>query len=130
MQAAHNIGPSIEGLAQELQRRGPDGVRHLSIPLADVSNTEPGGAAKPKHPSLQFIGAELQLRGEEVVRQPLEDGHGNVLVFNGEGNIFFVEAIQYSESPQTVAAFPGNLRTCSGRLCQMILSKVAEIAMS
>lgn len=33
---------------------------------------------------LQLVGAELQLRGREEVRQPLQDGSGNVLVFNGE----------------------------------------------
>ncbi|GAQ79948.1 asparagine synthase domain-containing protein [Klebsormidium nitens] len=83
-EAACNIGPSIEDLAQELQRRGPDGVCHLSIPLADVSTSTPGGTTKPSDSTLHFIGAELQLRGAEVVSQPLEDGCGNVLVFNGE----------------------------------------------
>jgi asparagine synthetase B (glutamine-hydrolysing) len=33
---------------------------------------------------LQLVGAELQLRGREEVNQPLQDGSGNVLVFNGE----------------------------------------------
>jgi hypothetical protein len=33
---------------------------------------------------LQLVGAELQLRGREEVRQPLQGGSGNVLVFNGE----------------------------------------------
>ena len=33
---------------------------------------------------LHLAGSLLQLRGETCIQAPIVDGHGNVLVFNGE----------------------------------------------
>ncbi|XP_026381143.1 asparagine synthetase domain-containing protein 1-like [Papaver somniferum] len=101
---------SVEGLKEALQRRGPDhlGSKKLFLQIKNESflNVEQvtemvmstdtiitssydlkqdnGIDGINSVAELDFMGAELQLRGISPVFQPLVDASGNILVYNGE----------------------------------------------
>ncbi|KAJ3674298.1 hypothetical protein LUZ60_004914 [Juncus effusus] len=74
--------PLMEDIKSALYRRGPDS---LGLSRVSVSSQE-GGKQNNEENSLELclIGAELQLRGENAISQPLISPCGNILVFNGE----------------------------------------------
>lgn len=89
--------PRIQDLCGILESRGPDQISTESVVCnvdgslvynsrstdtsADFTTAE--GGKKNSAACLQFVGASLQLRGDEPVRQPLRDQLNNILVYNG-----------------------------------------------
>lgn len=62
-----NNREKIKHLVDLIKNRGPDGFN-----IEEVND------------SIVMIGAVLHLRGIEIVRQPVQDELGNVLLWNGE----------------------------------------------
>jgi len=62
--------PDLSLLKAQLAKRGPNGSGEFTLFVSGFS--------------LTFLGSVLALRGQEVVTQPLQDDHGNVLLWNGE----------------------------------------------
>ncbi|XP_059317182.1 uncharacterized protein LOC132067834 isoform X2 [Lycium ferocissimum] len=99
---------SVGDIKAVLRRRGPDSLGCKKVILrsevsslcggkpdvvASVENEDPsegeachfgGGGGKELIREMQFVGATLQLRGINPIAQPLVDGLGNILVYNGE----------------------------------------------
>lgn len=85
---------SVDDIKAALTRRGPDSIGSKSIFLHADDGTalrsSPEGSEIVDNCGLSgkllFIGATLQLRGENPIRQPLVDDSGNILVYNGMGS--------------------------------------------
>ncbi|PWA72801.1 asparagine synthase family protein [Artemisia annua] len=87
---------SVDDIKAALTRRGPDSIGSKSIFLHADDGTalrsSPEGSEIVDNCGLNtglsgkllFVGATLQLRGENPIRQPLVDDSGNILVYNGE----------------------------------------------
>ncbi|GKB45627.1 asparagine synthetase domain-containing protein 1 isoform X1, partial [Tanacetum coccineum] len=84
---------SVDDIKAALTRRGPDSIGSKSLYLhaeegaalrSSVEGSEIVDNCGLNTGKLLFIGATLQLRGENPIRQPLVDDSGNILVYNGE----------------------------------------------
>ena len=76
-----------EACLESLQRRGPDSVSTVSRFLEDGGKSSQDSASiqHVQLASLTFVSTVLSLRGNDTVRQPLEDREsGSLLCWNGE----------------------------------------------
>ena len=80
----------MESVKPFLARRGPDHFGEKQIGCSPSDND--GDAFMAAHPSgssnacnsINLASVVLHLRGESIAKQPVEDGFGNILAWNGE----------------------------------------------